>query len=191
MHAPDLAVALLVGGQTRRLPQKLTRKLGDGSLLQHARSLAEPFGTLYILGREEQRDSLDLAATKFIADRTPDAGPLRTLRDACEVIWEHWVLALAADLPALTEEALGELIATRTDAYDAVVPQHEGGIEPLCALYRRPAFLRAALGVGENLGPRALLDRMRTRYLPLPSELFLNINTEADWSHFQEQQSTR
>ena len=74
------------------------------------------------------------------------------------------------------------------DAYDpsvdAVVPSHEHGIGPLCALYDRVAFERVALPVltDGTAAVRDALARLRVRTVAMPVHRFANINTHADWA---------
>jgi len=190
-EAADYTVALLLGGQARRLPDKLERPLGGSTLMERAIALGRSLGPLVLLGREEQRARAERYGVPFLADRHPGGGPLPALLTAFEAIDSPWVLALAADLPALERAVPERLAAHRLPGIDAVVPRHRGGIEPLCALYERRAALRAAATPSANEGPRALLERMRVAYVEFSEALFLNINSEADWLQVQERNLLR
>uniref|UniRef100_E6Q6F9 MobA-like NTP transferase domain-containing protein n=1 Tax=mine drainage metagenome TaxID=410659 RepID=E6Q6F9_9ZZZZ len=187
----DFTVALLLGGEARRLPDKLERPLGESTLMERAIAFGRSLGPLVLLGREEQRARSARYGVPFIGDRHPGGGPLPAILGAFEAIEDPWVLVLAADLPALTRELPERLLAHRLPGVEAVVPQHAGGIEPLCALYERRAALRAAATSSANEGPRALLEQMRVAYVEFPEALFLNVNTEADWSQLQERYLSR
>lgn len=191
VEAADFTVALLSGGEARRLPDKLERPLGDRSLLERAVAFGRSLGPLVLLGRDEQRATSMSYGVPFLADRRPGGGPLPALVDAFATIESPWVLVLAADLPLLTREVPAGLLAGRAPGVEAVVPRHRGGIEPLCALYDRRAALRAAATSNANEGPRALLGSMRVAYVEFPEALFLNVNTEADWSQLQERYPSR
>ena len=66
---------------------------------------------------------------------------------------------------------------------DAVVPTHERGIEPLCALYARAAFERAALPILHGSGAvRDVLAGLNVKTVALGADRFANINTHADWA---------
>ena len=190
-EAADFTVALLLGGDARRLPDKLTRPLGTSSLMERAVAFARSLGPLVLLGREDQRAESARYEVPFLADARPHGGPLPALVGAFEALERPWVLVLAADLPALTPEVPRRLLAQRAPGIEAVVPRHSEGIEPLCALYERSAALRAAAASSANEGPRALLERMRVAYVEFPKAFFLNVNTEADWSQLQEQHYSR
>jgi molybdopterin-guanine dinucleotide biosynthesis protein A len=99
-------------------------------------------------------------------------------------------LVVACDLPFVTTDLLQRLLDLGIDA-DATVPiQVDGHPQPLCAVYRRPPCLAAAdqsIANGEH-SPRALLDKVTTRYVPFAeiSDLaqaeffFFNVNTPGD-----------
>ena len=190
-EAADFTVALLLGGEARRFPDKLTRSLGADTLMERAVAFGRSLGPLVLLGREDQRAEAARFGVPFLADTRPRGGPLPALLDAFAALEGPWVLALAADLPAVTPEVPRRLLACPAPGIEAVVPRHDAGIEPLCALYERGAALRAAAASSANEGPRALLERMRVAYVEFPKAFFLNVNTEADWSQLQEQQYSR
>ena len=173
------------------MPDKLTRPLGSSNLMERAVAFGRSLGPLVLLGREDQRARAERFGVPFIADARPRGGPLVALVGAFERLDHAWVLVLAADLPALPPELPCELLARRAPGIEAVVPRHDEGIEPLCALYERSAALRAAAASSANEGPRALLERMRVAYVEFPKAFFLNVNTEADWSQLQEQHYSR
>jgi molybdopterin-guanine dinucleotide biosynthesis protein A len=103
------------------------------------------------------------------------------------------VLVVATDLPALSASLLLALVAA--PEADCVAPRREGGLEPLCALYRRGAVLapaRAAWAAG-SLSLRELLAGVRLVALEGP-ELALvadggralaNLNTREDLEAFR------
>ncbi len=190
-EAADFTVALLLGGEARRFPDKLTRSLGADTLMERAVAFGRSLGPLVLLGREDQRAEATRFGVPFLADTRPRGGPLPALLDAFAALEGPWVLALAADLPAVTPEVPRRLLACRAPGIEAVVPRHDAGIEPLCALYERGAALRAAAGSSANEGPRALLERLRVAYVDFPKAFFLNVNTETDWSQLQEQDYSR
>ena len=190
-EAADFTVALLLGGEARRFPDKLTRPLGADTLMERAVAFGRSLGPLLLLGREDQRAEAARFGVPFLADARPRGGPLPALLDAFAALESPWVLALAADLPAVTPEVARRLLEHRAPGVEAVVPRHDAGIEPLCALYERSAALRAAAGSSANEGPRALLERLRVAYVDFPKAFFLNVNTETDWSQLQEQDYSR
>ena len=92
--------------------------------------------------------------------------------------------AIAADMPEVDAAIVRALREVYEADIDAVVPAHERGIEPLCALYDRVAFERVALPVltDGSAAVRDALAQLRVRTVDMPAHLFANINTHADWA---------
>ena len=54
------------------------------------------------------------------------------------------IFAVAGDAPLVTAPLVETLLQARRDGDEAVVPEHDGRLEPLAALYERAALLRKA-----------------------------------------------
>lgn len=181
---PADAVVILAGGSATRLPGKLERTLEGRALLLHVYDHVRSAGTVYVCAGGSFGPEIDAAlACPMLIDRWPGAGPLAGLLSAAQTLREPRFYAVAGDAPAITTEVLSRLEAAWQDGDEAVVPRHEGGREPLAALYGREAFVREAriLFEGGERSMRALLDRLRVRYVTLPASHFVNVNTAADW----------
>jgi molybdopterin-guanine dinucleotide biosynthesis protein A len=100
------------------------------------------------------------------------------------------ILVTACDMP-LVSGALIEWILGYYDGYaDAVIPRHQGGIEPLLGIYEK-SFL-PALEEAIQAGRYALhfiLEEANVRFVdvpePFPAE-FANVNTPQDYRRIQE-----
>ena len=77
---------------------------------------------------------------------------------------------------------LDELSASWQPGDEAVVPEHDGRLEPLAALYDRYAVLREGLELRRRgrTAMRDLLARLRVRALPADGRYFINVNREDD-----------
>ncbi|HEV3092573.1 MAG TPA: molybdenum cofactor guanylyltransferase [Candidatus Cybelea sp.] len=178
------AVALLAGGAQRRFPGKLERELRGKPLMLHAFETVRASGyPVYVCGKATFAPELDAALdAPLIVDRFPGEGPLSALLGACELIPAERIFAIAADMPRLPADHLERLAAEMQPGDEAVVPQHEGGIEPLAALYDRAALLR----VGQELhrsgrsSMRDAIARLATRFVREERRHFLNVNHPAD-----------
>jgi len=126
-----------------------------------------------------------------IEDLYRDRGPLAAIHAALMSTTAELNLVLAVDLPFLQPGFLKYLIseARRTGAV-VTVPHAGGGLQPLCAVYRR-AFAEVAersLRQGTNkIDP--LFDQVETRVLEakellaegFAEEMFRNLNTPEEW----------
>ena len=184
-----VAAFVLAGGKSTRMGQdKAFLELGGCTLLAHALDLA---GTV----AQDMRIVGD--ANKFAAfgsvveDVYHERGPLGGIHAALVSSTTELNLMLAVDLPFLRPEFLQYLIleARRTGAV-VTVPRAGGGLQPLCAVYRR-AFAEVAersLRQGRNkIDP--LFAEVETRVVSeedlslagFSGEMFRNLNTPEEW----------
>lgn len=187
----DIAIAILAGGRATRFPGKLERAIGGRPMLAGVYEGAVATGwPVYLVGTPPLLPSIEGIDARTIADSAPGTGPLQALAAACAAIEEPRVLALAGDEPNVDAALLRELVRCWVTGDEAVVPRHDGGIEPLAALYDRRAVLRentAAAGAGASM--HALIQRLRVRYVPTPQRYFANVNTPDDFARAQRERA--
>ncbi|HTZ54384.1 MAG TPA: molybdenum cofactor guanylyltransferase [Candidatus Acidoferrum sp.] len=192
-HAPhpqrDLAIVILAGGRATRFPGKLEATLDGEPLLarvyRHVRNIAPTM----IAGRDTFSGALDaLLDCPIVVDRWPDRGPLGGLLSAAHETTASRVFALAGDAPLVTGDIVNVLLAAWHDGDEAVVPDHDGRLEPLAALYQREALMREAWEClhGEDHSMHALLARLRVRRVTCDAAVFANVNTSADLAQLAE-----
>ncbi len=180
----DTAVVILAGGRATRFPGKLERHVdGEPMLLRVYQNVRATGLPVYVAAGAPLPDAL---ATRLDApvllDRWPYAGPLRALLSACEALPHARVFAVAGDEPRVGTEVFAALDDAWQPELEAAVPEHDGRIEPLAALYSRAAFVRearAAIDRGDE-AMHALVERLRSRFVPLSEAYFVNVNTAAD-----------
>ncbi len=78
----------------------------------------------------------------IIPDIASGYGPLMGLYSGLMAASGDLAVALAVDMPFLTSEFLQMLLA-RAPGYDVVIPETDGRLHPLCAVYRRATCLPA------------------------------------------------
>lgn len=182
------SAAVLAGGRGRRLDGR-TKPLVD---LHGQTFLARQAAALALLGQVPRliaADATPYAALPF--EVVPDlvaAGALGALYTALASSPTPYVLVVAGDLPFLTADFLGALVARRTEA-EAIVPRPGGRWQPLCAVYHRDvaARLRARIDRGEwrvtdaleDLVVGAVSDADLAPFDP-DGRLLLNVNTPDD-----------
>ncbi len=132
-------------------------------------------------------DHPDASPAAGVTARRP--GPLAGLAAGLEAARGERVFLLAVDLPLVTPAALWTL-SDALAGHEAVMPESEGRLHPLCALVRR-APARAAVARLLAAGPRAprrLAEELRTLRLPVgppaPGDALalalFNVNTDED-----------
>ncbi len=132
-----------------------------------------------------------------VADIYPDRGPLGGIHTALTASTTDLNLILAVDLPFLDTRFLQHLIAaSESTAATVTVPQAEGHLHPLCAIYRKQFLAPAARALAESRNKLdALFSEVEVRII-LEEELkaagftpaiFRNLNTPADWQYVSQQ----
>ncbi|HVR47575.1 MAG TPA: molybdenum cofactor guanylyltransferase [Candidatus Binatia bacterium] len=184
MDESRTAIVMLAGGAARRFPGKLEREIdGEPMILRCYRNLRATALPIYVAANRPFAPLIDaqLDAPRLI-DRDPGGGPLRAFASACGAIDAERCFAVAADQPNLDASVLRRLLAAWQPGDDAVVPLHEGLIEPLAALYDRAAVVRedAALRKAGKAAMHDLVACIAARLVPIEPEYFCNVNRPSD-----------
>ena len=177
------AIILLAGGKSTRLPGKLEREVDGLPLLARVYQNVREVAPVIVAGWGPYSESLDsLLDCPIVVDQWPGRGPLSGLHSACLQTNAERIYAVAGDAPRITTSVLRELAASWHSGDEAVVPTHDGRIEPLAGLYLREAVLREAPSIlaSDDRSMHALLGRLTTRHVPMAADTFLNINTIKD-----------
>ncbi|MFI5385343.1 MAG: molybdenum cofactor guanylyltransferase [Fimbriimonadales bacterium] len=171
----DIEAVLLTGGASRRMGEDKSRLLVDGEpmAVRIARLLAGRGIRVTVSGVEA------LEGRAFLPDREQHGGPLLALsrfEPSSELVF-----IVSCDVPGF-DPAVVEILADHLGDSDAAVPELEGRLQPLCALYRS-----SALKVAEKLvhgGERRVmtwLERLRVVVVSDIDPVWVsNVNTPAD-----------
>ena len=192
----DVEGFILVGGASSRMGRDKSRlMLGSQTTVERiAEAMADVADRVRLVGglvgEQDDRNRF-----QSVPDLTDSWGPLGGIQAALHAAEAEWCIVIACDLPFVSGGLLArlfELRSNKTESFDAVVPtQADDYPQPLCAVYRRLSCLDAAdqsVRNGEH-SPRALLDRVKTRYVPFAeisdltgaSNFFFNINTPENY----------
>ncbi|HVN70099.1 MAG TPA: molybdenum cofactor guanylyltransferase [Candidatus Binatia bacterium] len=178
------AVVLLAGGEATRFPGKLEHRLEGRPMVAHLYERVRALGTaVYIAGNGSfSRETDAMLDAPLIVDRKPRRGPAEALLSACALVRADRIFALAADQPNLDAGVLERLRASWQSGDEAVVPEHDGRIEPLAALYDRRALLREGFELlrGGDRSMRALVARVAARFVAFEGRFFHNVNRSSD-----------
>lgn len=199
-HGVDSVTAyVLAGGKSSRMGQdKAFMQLGGRMLLTHALELAQAAtGSAQIVGSAEKF----AAFGPVVEDIYPGQGPLSGIHAALAGTRTELNLIMAVDMPFLQPELLIYLVAqARLSTAMVTVPEAGGGLQPLCAVYRRhfAEVAERSLRAGENKIDR-LFAEVETRVIEqeelkrngFTEEMFRNLNTEQDWQEAKLKLSAR
>ena len=193
----DVEGFILVGGASSRMGRDKSRLMlgGQTTVERIAEAMADVTTRVRLVGGQDDRNRFE-----SVPDLADSWGPLGGIHAALHAAEAEWCIAIACDLPFVSASLLRRLLelgSDQTESFDAVVPiQADDYPQALCAAYRRPPCLDAAersIRNGDH-SPRALLDRVKTRYVPfaeisdLPGagNFFFNINTPENYEHAQQ-----
>jgi molybdopterin-guanine dinucleotide biosynthesis protein A len=178
---------VLAGGQSSRMGRDKAIVEVDGvTLLDRAIELLRPHAKeVLVIGDPGKYNP---AHATVIADELPGKGPLGGLVTALKRARYVRLIVLACDLPNLNDRLLIHLKNDLVGDADAVVPRHQGFIEPLAAAYHRHALEPFQRNLyTDRLKMSDALEGVGTRYFDLepgeegwPKDLFKNVNVPTD-----------
>ena len=121
----------------------------------------------------------------------PGRGPLAGIQAALAATRTELNLITAVDMPFLQLDFLNYLIAqARASQAAVVVPRAGGGLQPLCAVYRKDfaEVAERSLRAGKNKIDRLfaevqtlVIEQEELERNGFTEEMFRNLNTEQDW----------
>lgn len=130
---------------------------------------------------------------RYVLDEETDSGPLAGLLNGLAAVDTELAVVLGCDMPLVERDALRALIdQARQSNADAVVPQTDGGPEPLHGVYRVDPARKAARAVLDDgqRSLRALLNTISITEIPIdtgavPSRSVTSVDTQAHLRELQ------
>ncbi|MDP3434259.1 MAG: molybdenum cofactor guanylyltransferase [Bacteroidota bacterium] len=178
---------ILAGGKSERMgTDKALLLVQEETLLIRIKKLINPFcKTVEISGHNSDYSDFNI---KMIPDLYPGIGPISGLISSLKHSSTEWNLLVSVDTPFINEELIQSLI-TQIGDYDCIIPEHDGGVEPLIGLYNRQILpqLEEIINQGDYKLMR-LAAKLNTRYLDCRSliqkypRLFFNVNRPEDYN---------
>ena len=184
----NVSAVLLAGGESRRMGKDKATLLFRGKPLwqiqfERLRKLAT--AQIFVSARTDP--AWRPANVHFVADDSPSRGPLSGLAAALAQVRAKHLLALAIDMPFMTEKYL-RFLCDQIEPGRGVVAKIDDRFEPLAAIYPQEAAaeIGAALS-GTDFSLQTLTDRLieagKLQVTPVTErekKLFLNVNELAD-----------
>ncbi len=183
---------ILAGGQSRRMgrPKAWLDFHGRPLLTHMVELLSARFEDIVVVAAPGQ--DLPENAVRVVRDEAPGMGPVGGLATGLKAVRGPFAFVTAVDAPLL-RVSLVELLLANIDEADLCVPEWEGRLQPLCALYRSDTVCPV---LEEQLAHdrRRLMDalaRLKVRTLGQnllrtvdPSgQSFLAVNTPEEYAH--------
>lgn len=187
-----VTLAILAGGQSSRMnyQNKAFLSYQEKSFIERLIEAGSDFEEVMIIANT--KEAYEHFNLQVISDVYPGNGPLSGIHAALKVAKTSTVLCVACDMPLTSKEVLNGLAQASGD-YDVCIPEYEGRLQPLCAIYSKRLVYR----VEEQLkkGDFKLQYFIRQLNYQVIRELpnrgfkwtdFLNVNTPTDLSELEE-----
>ena len=184
----NISAVLLAGGESRRMGKDKATLLFRGKpLWQTQLELLRKLHPAEILVSARTDPPWRPDDVQLVTDDPPSRGPLSGLAASLARMRSAYLLALAIDIPFMSESYLRRL-CHQIEACVGVVPKIASRAEPLAAIYPREAEIdcRNALASGDfslQTLVRRLLETGKLREISVTGEerkLFLNVNELSD-----------
>lgn len=186
--------AILAGGRATRLgglnkAGLVLRPAGPSVLDRQLARLRRVVDTTFIVANDADRFSS--FGVPVVADLVPDGGALGALYTAVHRAQTDRTLAIACDMPFVSEPLLAHLVRVGSSV-DIAIPRTSRGYEPLCATYSKRCGIELRRLIEEKrfrLSDVALIPGLNVREVRRdelevfgPEEvLFFNLNTPDDY----------
>jgi molybdopterin-guanine dinucleotide biosynthesis protein A len=187
----NISAVLLAGGEARRMGKDKATLLFRGKpLWQIQLELLRKLGPAEIFVSARRDPLWRPANVRFVADDPPSRGPLSGLAAALTRMRAKHLLALAIDMPFITENYL-TFLCSQIEPGRGVLPKIDNRAEPLAAIYPQEALanVQSALS-GKDFSLQTVTGRLvaarKLQVMPVTSQerkLFLNLNELADLQH--------
>src|SRR5438445_8934302 len=187
-RAIEISAVLLAGGESRRMGKdKAMLPFGGKPLWQIQLELLGKLEPVEIFVSARTDPAWRLRDVHFVADDSPSRGPLSGLAAALPRMHTKHLLALAIDMPFMTQKYL-KFLCSQIEPGRGVLPKIGNRAEPLVAIYPREVDFdfRSALS-GADVSLQTLTSRLveagKLRTISVPDEatkFFLNLNNPID-----------
>lgn len=186
--AKKLSGVILAGGRSSRFGRdKSQMELSGERVLGRLLEIfgAFPFQRLAVIAAKKNHGDWPGGATIFEDDQA-GLGPIGGISTALRRL-PGGILIAACDMPMISAPLIEWLLSHHDPDFDAVIPRHPGGIEPLFAIYEKsllPALDEAIRN--RRYALHFALEKAHVRYVEIPQEFsvereFANINTPEDY----------
>ncbi|QGY43282.1 NTP transferase domain-containing protein [Maribellus comscasis] len=181
----QLTGIILAGGKSSRMGKdKALLELKEQTLLQRAIHFCQSFCDEILISSNSLEHEVE--GIQIVSDEISDCGPIGGIYSCLKKSKNDWNFVISVDAPFVEMDFVSFLVAQK-DSFDAVVPVHKNGREPLIALYHKKLLpvIETRLITGDYK-MQFLLQKVHTNYIDAKGwikkypRLFFNINYPED-----------
>lgn len=176
---------ILSGGKSSRMgSDKALLKIDDNDLLSRAIEVCQSVCTDIIISSNNPKH--EKTGHRIVPDEVQNCGPMGGIYSCLKKSATNWNFVLSVDA-AFVEVEFIEFLMTEIGNFDALVPVHSAGKEPLIALYHRNCLpeIEEMLEVSD-FKMRKLFSKINVKYVDAQywvekfPRLFVNLNKPSD-----------
>lgn len=184
--APQLSIAILAGGEGKRLGgyDKAFLSIGHETFLERLLQQMTDFDDV-MLSVRDQAPYTDYPYPTLM-DITPRIGPIGGIYTSLQRCKHEALFVCGVDMPYVTKKLINFMSAFISTDYDAFIIKSTSKIHPLCGIYKKSALPYIEQMIQEkNYRLTDLLRRLNTKEIPLTYSCFsddivMNVNTKKD-----------
>ncbi len=186
INHPVISAAILAGGKNSRMngENKALLKVDGISIIdRQLEVLSGLFNEIFIVGKDFDNGH----NLRIVEDIYPDKGPLSGIHTALSYSKSQFVFVVSCDMPFLCADFIGELVfEAGKNNYEAIVPKHDLGIEPMHALYKKNLLKNAeSTLMQDDIRIRNMFKGIKIKYFSVnlhynTEMIFFNINNPQD-----------
>jgi molybdopterin-guanine dinucleotide biosynthesis protein A len=192
---PKVSVVVLAGGQSSRLGSNkaFLEVQGQPLVVRTVLKMTALSDDLIVVTNEPGLYEPLALPARLVPDEKPGQGALMGIYSGLKAAHHAYALAVACDMPFLSLPLLRYMLTLAADS-DVVIPQLDGLLEPLHAIYGKvclPAMARLLergqrqiIAFFHEVRVRRVEDQEIDMYDP-DHLSFFNVNTPADWERVQ------
>ncbi len=177
---------ILAGGKSTRMgTDKALLKIEGETLLSHAVKLYRSVCNQILISSNSADHEIE--GIVRVPDEIKNCGPIGGVYSCLKHAENEWSFVISVDAAFVTPEFVSFLVSQASNKYDAVVPVHEKGKEPLIALYNKTVLPIVEKNIESgNFKMHYLLENVRTNFVDSQEwiehnpKLFYNINSPED-----------
>jgi molybdopterin-guanine dinucleotide biosynthesis protein A len=174
-HVQTRTALIFAGGRATRLGgvNKALLEVGGSTIIARILGALGPLVDERVLLANDAALEPQVQDVRLVYDPRPHAGVLPALAAGLEVAMGELCLAVACDMPFVSERLFARMLdLQRQDEADVVIPRSAGYLEPMHAVYRTKAVARAI---------QAALARGDQRMISYFSDVRVREVAEAEW----------